>query len=35
VRELDDGHLVCAKRTFAEPLLAACQDVTTRLAPAA
>jgi 3-oxoadipate enol-lactonase len=35
VHEVHDGHLACAKRSFATPLLASCQDVTTRLAPAA
>ncbi len=35
VHEVDDGHLVCAKQSFALPLVTSCQDVTRRLAPAA
>jgi pimeloyl-ACP methyl ester carboxylesterase len=31
IHRIDDGHLVCAKRTFAVPVLAACQDVAARV----
>ncbi len=31
IHRIDDGHLVCAKPTFASPILAACQDVTSRV----
>lgn len=30
VRRIEDGHLVCAKRAFAAPVLDACRDVATR-----
>lgn len=30
IHRIDDGHLVCAKRTFAPPLLRACRDVASR-----
>ncbi len=32
IHRIDDGHLVCAKPTFASPLLRACQDVAARCA---
>ncbi len=36
VHEMDDGHVACMKGSFAPPLLAACQDVASRVvAPAA
>jgi pimeloyl-ACP methyl ester carboxylesterase len=30
IHRIDDGHLVCAKPTFASPILSACQDVISR-----
>jgi pimeloyl-ACP methyl ester carboxylesterase len=32
IHRIDDGHLACAKRSFAVPILAACQDVAARVA---
>jgi pimeloyl-ACP methyl ester carboxylesterase len=32
IHRIDDGHLACAKRSFATPVLAACQDVAARVA---
>jgi pimeloyl-ACP methyl ester carboxylesterase len=32
IHRIEDGHLVCAKPTFASPILAACQDVASRVA---
>lgn len=32
IHRIDDGHMVCAKREFAPPLLRACQDVASRRA---
>ncbi len=31
VRRIDDGHLVCSKRTFAEPIVSACLEVAQRV----
>jgi pimeloyl-ACP methyl ester carboxylesterase len=33
IHSVDDGHLFCMKPSFAGPLLRACQDVSSRIAP--